>query len=600
MATVVELPRWDVSQIFPELDSPEFDAAFSGAVTDIAALADFMDAHGVERREGLSVDAGTVRVFEDLIDRYNALQESVGTLGSYIHSFVATDSRNATAQAKRSMLRQYTVRLSQLSTRITAWLGSLDVETLIESSPVAAAHAFLLRQETIESSHLMAPDLEDLAAEMSPVSSSAWARLYTDITSQLTVPFDAGQGRESVPMTVIRNYAFDPDRSVRRRAYEAELGAWQGVETPLAAALNSIKGQTNLIGERRGWGTPLEIAVHNNHIDMQTLEAMMSAARAAFPQFRRYFHAKARAIGVERLAWYDLFAPVGTVETEWDWDAGTRFLVEQFSAYSDRLAAFAQRAFDERWIDAAPRPGKVGGAFCMWIKDDQSRVLANYQPSYDGVSTIAHELGHAYHNLCKAPRTPLQRSTPMTLAETASTFCETIIRDPAMSRVSAGEALGILDAYIQGVAQVVVDITSRFLFEQRVLERRKERELAPEEFCELMLETQRETYGDGLDGTQLHPYMWAAKGHYYGSTFYNFPYMFGQLFGTGLYARYKTDPDAFRGGYDDLLSSTGMEDAATLAARFGIDTRSTDFWASSLQLVSADIDRFEKLVDAAH
>jgi oligoendopeptidase F len=185
----------------------------------------------------------------------------------------------------------------------------------------------------------------------------------------------------------------------------------------------------------------------------------------------------------------------------------------------------------------------------------------------------------------------------MTLAETASTFCETIIRDPAMQRVGPSEALGILDAFISGVCQVTVDITSRFLFEQRVLERRNERELAPEEFSAMMLETQRETYGDGLDQDVLHPYMWAVKGHYYSSTFYNFPYMFGQLFGIGLFARYKADPDAFRAGYDDLLSSTGMADAATLAARFGIDIRSTDFWASSLALVREDIDRFESLVD---
>jgi oligoendopeptidase F len=597
MATIVELPRWDVSQIYPSLESPEFDDAFSEAINQITQLADFMNANGIERRDGVTVDAETVRVFEDLLERFNRLQEQIGTVGGYIHTFVATDSRNALAQAKRSILRRHSVTLSQLGTRLTAWIGSLDVESLIEASPSAEAHAFMLREQKFDAGHLMGPELEDLAAELNPVAGSAWGRLHADITSQLTVPFETPDGPSELPMTVIRNYAYDPDRATRRRAYEAELAAWQRVEVPLAAALNSIKGQTNVLTRRRGWASPVEMAAHNNHIDMETLNAMMSASRAAFPDFRRYLRAKARALDIDKLAWFDIFAPIGTIETGWDWESGTTFLVEQFRDYSDKLAGFAQRALDERWIDAAPRPGKVGGAFCMWIKGDQSRVLANYQPSYEGVSTIAHELGHAYHNLCKTPRTPLQRSTPMTLAETASTFCETIIRDPAMQRVGPSEALGILDAFISGVCQVTVDITSRFLFEQRVLERRNERELAPEEFSAMMLETQRETYGDGLDQDVLHPYMWAVKGHYYSSTFYNFPYMFGQLFGIGLFARYKADPDAFRAGYDDLLSSTGMADAATLAARFGIDIRSTDFWASSLALVREDIDRFESLVD---
>jgi oligoendopeptidase F len=143
----------------------------------------------------------------------------------------------------------------------------------------------------------------------------------------------------------------------------------------------------------------------------------------------------------------------------------------------------------------------------------------------------------------------------------------------------------------------VVDITSRFLFESRLFEKRRERELTVDELCDLMLDAQKETYGDGLDQTKLHPYMWAVKPHYYrvGLSFYNFPYMFGLLFGLGLYAQYRQDPDTFRRSYDDLLSSTGMDDAATLAARFGIDTRTTAFWRSSLDIVRADIDEFERL-----
>jgi len=262
------------------------------------------------------------------------------------------------------------------------------------------------------------------------------------------------------------------------------------------------------------------------------------------------------------------------------------------------MMALAERAFAERWIDAEPRSGKVDGAFCMWLRKDESRILANFKAVYGGMSTLAHELGHAYHNLNLTSRTTLQRQTPMTLAETASIFCETIVREAALQGADRQEQITIVEASLQGSCQVVVDITSRFLFEQNVFEKRRQRELSAAEFKELMLDGQRQTYGDGLDPDTYHGYMWAMKPHYYstGRSFYNYPYMFGLLFGLGLYARYQQDAEGFKDGYDDLLASTGMHDAAELADRFGIDIRSPDFWRSSLDVVRTDIDRFEALI----
>ncbi len=214
------------------------------------------------------------------------------------------------------------------------------------------------------------------------------------------------------------------------------------------------------------------------------------------------------------------------------------------------------------------------------------------------MSTLAHELGHAYHNLNLSSRTMLQRRTPMTLAETASIFCQTIVRQAALQEADVRGQITILEASLQSACQVVVDITSRFLFEQGVFEKRNQRELSPEELKGLMLDAQRQTYGEGLDSDTLHPYMWAVKPHYYSAerSFYNYPYMFGLLFGLGLYARYLDDPEGFKAGYDQLLSSTGMGDVAELAAQFGINIRSPDFWRSSLDVIREDIDRFESLI----
>jgi oligoendopeptidase F len=283
----------------------------------------------------------------------------------------------------------------------------------------------------------------------------------------------------------------------------------------------------------------------------------------------------------------------------WEYDEAEEFIVRQFESYSGKLGDFAARAMRERWIDAESRPGKVDGAFCMSVRKDESRILLNFKPSFDSVSTFAHELGHGYHNLCLFGRTKLQQGTPMTLAETASIFCETIVRNAVLKHGTDSEKLEALQGSLQGACQVVVDIYSRFLFEQGVFERRAKRELSCSELCALMLQAQQDTYGTGLDGELLHPYMWAAKSHYYGRSFYNFPYMFGLLFGLGLYKVLERDGDAFKERYDELLSSTGLADAATLASNFGIDLRSDDFWEGSFDRIREDIDLFERLVGAA-
>ena len=593
------LPHWDVSGVFPGLESSEFQAAFTRLGEDLAALGQLFDRAAIGARDATSVDEATTAAFEDATARLNAILAEMETLGAYVNAFVTTDSRNSLAQARRSELERHGVRLRQLGTRYVAWIGSLDLDALTARSSVARDHAFPLAQMQIGARHQMSPAEEELAAALNPSGGGAWARLHGNVSSQIEVGVEVGGRLQTLPMSAVRNLAQDPDRDLRRRAHEAEIAAWERWSVPLAAAMNGVKGEVLTLAERRGWGSPLAEALFAARIDEATLRAMLETAESFFPDFRRYLRAKARALGLERLAWYDLSAPVGGDEGErWAWDTATRFVLDRFGDYSDRLRGLGERAIAERWIDAEPRPGKRDGAFCMRIRDGESRILANYRPSFDGLNTLAHELGHAYHNLNFKGVPPLLRENPMTLAETASTFCETIVKEAALAVADDVEQLAILDAALQGATAVVVDITSRFRFEERVFARRRERELSVQELKDLMLQAQRETYGDALDEETLHPYMWAVKSHYYstGRSFYNFPYMFGLLFGLGLYARYREDPGEFRDRYDGLLTSTGRADAATLAAGFGIDLRRPDFWATSLARVRADVDRFEALV----
>jgi pepF/M3 family oligoendopeptidase len=590
------LPHWDMSMVYPGLESAEFERGLREATRSIDELVQFFDDRSIGHRQPTPLDDATLQTLETVLEHFNGVLEEVGTLRAYIQSFVSTDSRNTRAHAKLSELEQALAKLSLLRTRLTAWIGSLDVEEAVERSGLAREHAFVLRKSKQQAAHLMSSDEEALAAELDLSSRIAWEKLYGTFSSQLTVDVKLKGRRQTLPMSAVRNLAYDPNREVRQSAYEAELAAWERAAVPIAAALNSIKGQVNTLSKRRHWDSPLEAALFQSNIDRQTLDAMMEAAQESFPDFRHYLHVKARALKISMLAWYDLFAPVGTERRQWTFKEAEEFIADQFDRYSSKLRSLAERAFRERWIDAEPRSGKRDGAFCMWLRRDESRILSNYKPSYNGVSTLAHELGHAYHNLDLAGRRPLQRQTPMTLAETASTFCETIVRYAALQDAGLQEQLAILEASLQGACQIVVDISSRFLFERAVFDRRRERELSVDELKSLMLDAQQQTYGDGLGSELLHPFMWAAKPHYYNSTFYNFPYMFGLLFGLGLYARYQEDPDAFKANYDELLSSTGLYDAAELAKRFRIDLRAKGFWRASLGVIREDIKRFESLI----
>ena len=588
------LPRWDMTPIFPSLASPEFTTEFESALTAISELGPFFDQIGVRRRDDSGVDGAFVGLFEGVLDSLNHLLQRLETLGSYIGCFVTTDASDELAKALESEMETRAIALGQLETRLVAWVGSSDIEALLNQSQVARDHEFWVRRAAHLAAHQMSAEEENLAASLRPMGFGGWAKLHGNMTALLSVDVVVDGEHKALPMSTIRALANDPSRTTREAAYVAELASWQTVAMPLAGALNGIKGFQRELRARRGYSDDVEPTLINNSIDAATLKAMQDACKAAFPDFRRYMKAKARALGIEKLEWFDLGAPVGQTQSEWSWAASQQFLSENFGAYSPKMAEFSNRNYDENWMDAPPRMGKVGGAYCTGIQPGVSRILTNFDGSYNAVSTVAHELGHGYHNLCLEHRTPLQCEIPMTLAETASIFCETLALQAAIKDADKGERIALLDNSLSGSLQVVVDIHSRFLFEKSVFVKREARELTESEFCELMLDAQHQTYGD--DMASYHPYMWAVKGHYYGSSFYNYPYTFGLLFALGLYAIYQREPEKFRARYDEFLSECGMADAKTLAAKFGIDVTTPAFWTASLDVIRAQIAEFGGLV----
>lgn len=595
-------PHWDLTNIYPSLESKEFKSAFSKLKKKIKELNDYFD-KTASKANAKTEPKKLGKIVGTLVDSFNDIYTLSTTLGSYISFNVDTNSHDKVAKRLESEYEQAVVPLRKLGVRFTAWLGRVrpGLKKAIPTNPSAKAHAFNLMEAADQSKYLMSEDLEGLAAELTLSGGHAFGKLMGTVTSQLTVDFELDGKVQTLPMPALINLRTHEDGDVRRRAYEAENKAWESVKETLAASLNGVKGEVATLNKRRGREDALHSALDMARIDRATLNAMMGAMKDSFPLFRRYFQHKAKLLGKEKLAWYDLYAPVGKSGGTISYEDARDFIVKNFANFSPELASFAKRAYAGNWIDAEMREGKRGGGYCGGVETvKESRIFVNFDGSADQISTIAHELGHAFHNECayQFKKTVMQQDTPMTLAETASTFCETIVTQARLSKVTdPQEELAILEGQLNGASAVIVDIYSRFLFEKEVFERRADSELSADDFCDIMLRAQKATYGDGLDETLLQKFMWTWKPHYYstGLSFYNFPYAFGLLFATGLYAIFQKRGAAFVEDYKNLLASTGEATAADLADRFGINIRKKKFWADSIAIIAKQVDRYCEL-----
>ncbi|MBA2596089.1 MAG: oligoendopeptidase F [Chloroflexia bacterium] len=600
------LPRWDLDTVFPGPDSPEFLAAVDAVTRSIEALVALFDQHGVGARPPAPVDAATIAAFDDVVNRYDTVLEDALRLDSYLMCLTAADAQDEVARTTQSAWYEIKTRLARLAPRFTAWVGELDVDALSAGSPVARAHEPALRRLQTLAAHLMPHGEEELAALLAPSGGAAWVALHDELMAMATARIERDGAECELPLSEIDNLRLHPDRDVRRRAHEVGDTTRQALATPLAAALNGMKGQQLVLSRRRGWDDPLAEALFANAIDRPILETMLAAMREALPDYRRYLRAKARLLGLPRLAGYDLMAPVAT-PAPWPFAAARAFIVTELTAFSPRMGALAERAFAERWIDAGPRLGKEGGAFCTSIQGDESRILANYLPVFTWMSVLAHELGHAYHNfaIVEQRRTCIQASPefgplgfPLTLAETASTICEAIVQRAARSAASPAEEAAQLEEWLQTLTLNVFGIMPMFAFEQEVFATRARRELTPVELEALMAAAWHNVAGDTIDPDTVWSMTW-TMGHFFidSDWYYNVPYAFGMLFALGLLAARDTDPNGFLTRFDTLLADSGMREANELAAAFGIDLHDPAFWNASLDTFRADVDRYETLTE---
>lgn len=582
------LPRWDLNTVYPGLDSE----AYRNDKEELTGLSARLSEH---LRDGELRKNRPAEWLTRSLEMLNRLEDLSQNLGEYVYAVWSTDTRDEEAQREVDDLEARSLRLKDALTRFRSLLPRLDKDRDDwAESPEIKPYAFWLEEQRLLADRQMDPELEALAADLQRSGGDAWGRLQGKVSSELTRRWKEG----TKTVTELRDLAFHPDRDVRKKAWEEEIAAWESMETPLAAALNGVKGASQVLNDRRGWGSTLARSLRQSRISRTTLDAMLGTMTESLGTFRRYFRAKARLLGVEKLAFYDLFAPLGSAGAGWTWKKARRLITEQFENLEPAYADFARDAFEKNWFDAEPRTGKTGGAYCVTFPlAGESRIFCNFNGSMDSVSTVAHELGHAWHGHVMKDLPALQRDYPMTLAETASIFSETLVFEAAVSHAGAGDRAAVLDTWLMGSSQVVVDILSRFLFESDLMRRRADGEVPPRELKEMMLEAQERTYGDALDPAARHPFMWAVKGHYYDTdlAFYNFPYAFGLLFGLGLFGIFREEGAAFAGRYREILRLSGSRDAVSVGRSAGFDIENPDFWRKGLAFVADRVADLESI-----
>lgn len=511
---------------------------------------------------------------------------------------ISTDTSHQTARKYMNKLQVLMSQTTYANTRFSKWVPQVDnLDELTQSNEALKDLKFYLQEIKEDAKHVLSDKEEAVISNMRQTSSTAWSQLQGELTSTLKVPYRD----TTITLSEVRNKLFDKDPLVRKDAYEAEQAAYPQVEQAIAYAMNGIKGEVNYLSRLRGYESPLHQSIEQSRIKKATLDALLEAMKAYLPAFRSYLKRKAKLLGhQDALPYYDLFAPLGESSSTFTEQEAMDYIFKNFKSFSDDLEGLAKKAWRDEWIDFTPRNGKRGGAFCANLPPiKQSRILTNFNGSFKGVITLSHELGHAYHGEQIFKERILNTSYTMPVAETASTFCETIVKSAALKDAKGDEQLFILEQSLMGSTQIIVDIYSRYLFEASVFDERLKTPLDANTLKSLMLDAQKEAYGDALDEETMHPYAWLNKPHYYsgGLSFYNYPYAFGLLFAKGLYAKYLLEGDAFVKNFNVLLQKTGQMSVEDVAKIVDIDLTDPTFWKTSLDVIKKDIDLFLKITE---
>lgn len=614
------VPRWNLDSIYSSLQSKEYSAAleeFKAQIENTEGLLKTADRFTRESNENFDFAAWLAAYLKN----YNELIANERTLAAYAYIIYSTDTTSTQYLNNLSYIEKLGIQTRQQYLKFSTLLlsHSSSLNEFFTRFPEFAEYKYLLEETIEETKHQMTAAEENLASDMTRTGGSAWGQLQEQIISNL-------HDQNGKTFNELRNDAFSSDANLRKNSWQTEKLLLEQNQIALAASLNNLKGETVTLNKRRHWENALDRSRASSRIQKATLDALISSIEDSLPIWREYFKAKALLLrktkatasktagspGHEGIAFYDLFAPLefpqeknsgndsaSLLSKKWSFDQARDYVLKEYKSFSQDMYAFAKNAFASGWIDAEIRSGKVGGAYDEdFPKNHQSRILTNFTGTFSDIITLAHELGHAYHFSCMKGKPALFFDYPMTLAETASTFAETIVKQDMIQQAEGSDKIKIIDLDLQDTSQVLVDILCRFYFEQSVFEEREKGELNANDFCRLMLAAQEKTYGCGLN-EERHEYMWAVKSHYYSTDFdfYNYPYAFGQLFAAGLYARSKKEGPAFAKTYASLLADTGSMSCEDLCKKAGFDITTKDFWKTSIQMYAKEVEEFKAFAE---
>lgn len=570
--------RWQLDSLYHD-----FDAKYDQDINEIKGLIKTFDKM-TTNLEGAS--GKIIQNYLDLISKIKVLSEGLKT---YPYLRFTMNANDTEAKSRLEDIELIMTGLTGPMTRFKYWLKETDIDT----TQLKSGHFHI--SELIEKSHhMMSEQEENLFAQMNLVAGESWGKLQKSLTSSLVVTLTLDGKEESIPLSVAGKYLSHEDMSVRAEAFNAINAAYETIDKSVGLSLSNIKRQGNMMASARHFDSILDETLFISRMSKDTLDALISSIEDFLPIFRKYMKIKSKYLGDgDKMKLYNFSAPVGGINRTYSLEEAKTMVYDSFSKFSPKMGQVAKTAFDDKWVDFEPRSGKRGGAFCYNIPlVKESRISLNFNGKFGNVITLAHELGHAYHGAIIQENAPYDWTYPMPLAETASTFCEQVIGSHLMTNMTEDEKLFILEMNAMKASRLMINIISRYWFEDQVIKETKYNTLSVDRINEIMKEAQLRAYGDAVDPDFLDPYAWVSKPHYYylERHYYNFPYSFGFLYAKGLYAMYNEAPDTFLSKFDEMLLQTTKASIEDVSKIMDIDLSKKDFWTASLENVKTEVE----------
>ncbi|HRC53236.1 MAG TPA: M3 family oligoendopeptidase [Bacillota bacterium] len=583
---------WDLDAIFPGgSDSREFAKYLDNLEQQIEIFSK-------ELKPGFGQDKAR---FLDVVERVQDISKKLRHASAFVSCLGAQDVHDTKARILAGRVKQIAASFAQILATFDDELLEIPDEQwakLIEETDSLKEIAFNLSERRERAKEMLSPEQEQLVSKLSVNGYHGWSDLYDLTSGKMTIEVEINGEKLVMSPGQLSNRMSDPDPSVRSYLMETWENAWSEASDYCGMALNQLAGFRLNLYEARGWKSVLKEPLLMNRMNEDTLDTMWHTVDSNKEGLVRYLRRKKEYLGLEKLGWQDIDAPIGKATSKLTYDEAARFIVEQFERFNPDMARFAERAFIDRWIESEDRPGKRMGGFCTSFPENkQSRIFVTFSGSLGNMATIAHELGHGFHQHLVFELPVLSQQYAMNVAETASTFAEIIVADAAVKYAKdPEEKLMLLDDKLSRAVALLMNIQSRFLFETRFYEERKQGIVSTQRLNEIMLQAQKEAFRDTLD--VYHPHFWASKLHFYntGVPFYNFPYTFGFLFSAGVYAKALEEGPSFREKYASLLRDTGRMKVEDLAKKhLGVDLTKPEFWEASINLVTGDLDAFMEM-----